>query len=83
MELTGQMDAPARRKQMKKTLIAIAFAAASLPLTFAAQTNQPAPAAKSDTAMTAKTTKTTKAKKAKKAKKSTATTTATPSTPKQ
>ena len=41
MELTGQTE-PAKEKEMKKSLLAIVLAAATLPLTFAAQSATPA-----------------------------------------
>lgn len=72
---------------MKKSLLAMVLAAATMPLIFAAQANQPAPA-KTETAPPAKTSKMTKTTKAKKAKKPTKkgaskTTTAAPSTEKK
>jgi len=77
---------------MKKSLLAIVFAAASMPLVFAAQANQPAktdtatPATPASSSKMTKSTKTTKAKKAKKSSKKGDTkpaTTASPSTEKQ
>lgn len=58
MELTGERFPNLRRTQMKKTMLAIVFAAASLPLTFAQST--PAPNQSTDQTSTAP------AKKAKK-----------------
>jgi hypothetical protein len=52
MELTGETN-PSRRIKMKKSLLAIVFAAATLPLTFA---QTPAPATQSQPAPDQKST---------------------------
>jgi hypothetical protein len=78
--VSGQESPQGRKKKMKKTLLTIGLALATMPLTFAAQSPASTPAAQSNSGQTA-TAPAKKVKKVKKTKKpaAAANSTATPS----